>query len=140
VTCTTLHRIVIIVFALLSTSPAARADTVRDAERDAHRRMEDTLLTVRVKGALITDEVTREHRIHIETFQGIIQLSGSVGSEEEKTRAGEVAATVEGVVEVRNAIEVRQALASRDDGPVTRVARQAATVEQASNGLQVEQR
>lgn len=96
----------------------AIAATTRDAARDAEERLEDSLLTARVKGALITDEVTKAHRINIETFQGIIQLSGFVSSEREKLRAGEVAAAVPGVVEVRNAIEVRQTLANRGAGQV----------------------
>ncbi len=107
----------IFVLALLGTVSAGAA-TTQDAERDTQKRLEDSLLTARVKGALVSDEVTKAHRINIETYQGIIQLSGFVSSETEKTRAGEVAAAVPGVVEVRNAIEVRQTLANRDTGQV----------------------
>lgn len=94
----------------------AVAATTREAVRDADSRREDILLTARVKGALITDSVTRGHDISIETFQGIIQLSGFVNSDAQRTRAAEVAAAVPGVVEVRNAIQVRQAFAERGPG------------------------
>ena len=96
--------------AMVATAVAA---TTREAVRDADSRREDILLTARVKGALITDSVTKGHDISIETFQGIIQLSGFVDSDAQRTRAAEVVAAVPGVVEVRNAIQVRQALAER---------------------------
>ncbi|HJS22047.1 MAG TPA: BON domain-containing protein [Steroidobacteraceae bacterium] len=115
----TVHLVVISALALMSTAIAAVAATTRDAAREQGLRTEDTLLTARVKGALVTDKVTRAHHINIETFQGIIQLSGFVSTEAEKTRAGEVVAAVPGVVEVRNAIQVRQTLARRDSGHVT---------------------
>ena len=96
--------------AMVATAVAA---TTREAVRDADSRREDILLTARVKGALITDSLTKGHDISIETFQGIIQLSGFVDSDAQRTRAAEVVAAVPGVVEVRNAIQVRQALAER---------------------------
>ena len=119
-----LQWIAVLALSNLGTDSAVAA-TTRDAAREAQARLEDTLLIARVKGALITDQVTKAHRINIETFHGIVQLSGFVSSQTEKTRAGEVAAAVPGVVEVRNAIEVRQTLASRgidrliDDGALT---------------------
>lgn len=100
-------------FAMQAVVATAVASTTREAVRDADSRREDILLTARVKGALITDSVTRGHDIDIETFQGIIQLSGFVDSDAQRTRAAEVAAAVSGVVEVRNAIQVRQVLAER---------------------------
>ncbi|HSC07061.1 MAG TPA: hypothetical protein VLD59_09570, partial [Steroidobacteraceae bacterium] len=46
-------------FAMQAVVATAVAATTRDAVRDADSRREDTLLTARVKGALITDSVTR---------------------------------------------------------------------------------
>ena len=125
----------VLVLATLGTTGAFAA-TTRDAAREAAARVEDSLLTARVKGALVTDQVTRAHRINIETFQGIIQLSGFVSSELEKMRAGEVAAAVPGVVEVRNAIEVRQTLADRGAGKVLDDRALVARAAQVTGGLQ----
>ena len=110
-------RIRLMVILLLAAVPAALP--VVGATHD------DTLLIARVKGVLVTDRITRAHRITIETFQGIVQLSGLVNTAAEKTHAGELVAAVPGVVEVRNAIHVRQALADgrmerRDRGQVAR--------------------
>jgi hypothetical protein len=123
VTRTRIPLIVILLLAALHAAPGV-ADTTREAVRDMQRRMDDTLLTARVKGALVNDPITRTHRITIETFQGIIQLSGFVSTAAEKARAGEVVAAVPGVLEVRNAIQVRQALA--DSGAERRDADQVA--------------
>jgi hyperosmotically inducible periplasmic protein len=114
---TALHWIAALALATLGTT-SAMAATTQDVARETQARLDDTLLTARVKGALITDQITKAHRISIETFRGVIQLSGFVASENEKTRAGEVVAAVPGVVEVRNAIEVRRTLANRDAGQV----------------------
>jgi hypothetical protein len=138
VTRTRIPLIVILVLAALHAAPGV-ADTTREAVRDMQRRMDDTLLTARVKGALVNDPITRAHVITIETFQGIIQLSGFVSTAAEKARAGEVVAAVPGVLEVRNAIQVRQALA--DSGAERRDADQvarAAAAAGATNDPQLE--
>jgi hyperosmotically inducible periplasmic protein len=136
-----IRLILMLAFAMQAVVATAVAATTREAVRDADSRREDTLLTARVKGALITDSVTRGHDITIETFQGIIQLSGFVNSDAQRTRAAEVAAAVPGVVEVRNAIQVRQALAER--GPqrreTTHDVRVVAGALQARNEHQAEQ-
>ena len=85
--------------------------------------MDDATLTSKVKAELIGDRTTEARRIDVETFRGVVQLSGFVDSAAERSEAGRVAATVRGVKEVRNNLEVkkedagvRQAL---DDSVVT---------------------
>jgi hyperosmotically inducible periplasmic protein len=139
VTRTGIHLVVVLALATLHLTTTGVAATTREATRDAQSRKDDTLLTARVKGALITDAMTRAHRITIETFQGIIQLSGVVSSAAEKLRAGQLAAAVPGVIEVRNAIQVRQMLA--DSGAKQRDTRRVArtiTNEPAGDDHQVE--
>ncbi len=85
-------------------------------QRGTGEFIDDGVLTAKVKGALVADGTTKAHQINIETFQGVIQVSGFVSTEEEKMHAGELATSVEGVVEVRNDIEVRQTLANRSAG------------------------
>lgn len=69
------------------------------------------MLTARVKAALIADETTKARQINIESCRGIIQLSGYVGTNEESMQAERLAASVPGVLEIRNALEIRQRLA-----------------------------
>jgi len=94
---------------LLGMSTASAAMSAAEVE-------ENVVLTARVKATLIADEVTRARRIHIETYRGIIQLSGFVATNEEKMQAERLAASVPGVLEVRNALEIRQRLADEGAG------------------------
>jgi hyperosmotically inducible periplasmic protein len=68
--------------------------------------VDDSVITSKVKGALIADPVTKAREINVETFKGTVQLSGFVGTAEEKKKAGEIARGVKGVVEVRNNISL----------------------------------
>lgn len=94
---------------LLGTSTASAAKPAAEVEENA-------ALTARVKAVLIADDVTMARRIHIETYRGIIQLSGFVATNDEKLQAEKLAASVPGVLEVRNALEIRQRLAGEVDG------------------------
>ena len=63
--------------------------------------------TARIKTALAADELLSLVQIEVETFRDVVQLSGFVDDEAQRERAGEVAATVEGVREVKNDLVVK---------------------------------
>ncbi len=74
----------------------------------------DTAITIAVKNAFATEARAQAvgggragDGIFVETVQGLVRLSGSVDSPDEKTRAGEVATEVIGVVRVANMIVMR---------------------------------
>jgi osmotically-inducible protein OsmY len=73
----------------------------------AGRVVDDSVVTGKVKAALVADPVTKAHQINVETFQGTVQLSGFVDSTEAKSRAVEIARTTEGVKDVKNSLQVR---------------------------------
>ena len=66
--------------------------------------IDDRVITSRVKAALIADPVTKARQIEVETFKGTVQLSGFVSTAQEKEKAGEIARSVKGVVDVQNNI------------------------------------
>lgn len=68
---------------------------------------DDANLTAHVKSALIVDPATKAHQIEVETFRGVVQLSGFVNSTNELETATQVAASVRGVKSVHNNLEVR---------------------------------
>ena len=70
--------------------------------------IDDSVLTSKVKVALIDDPITKAHQINVETQKGVVQLTGFVDSTAAKTRAGELARSVDGVATVRNDLEIRQ--------------------------------
>jgi osmotically-inducible protein OsmY len=68
---------------------------------------DDTVLTSRVKTALLEDPVVSGLAVNVETFKGIVQLSGFVKTDAERSRAVEVAREVPGVKQVKNDILLR---------------------------------
>jgi hyperosmotically inducible protein len=71
------------------------------------RAVRDTVLTARVKAALLAERGVPSMSISVETYEGRVQLSGFVNSPEIVSRAGRVTATVSGVRTVHNNIAVK---------------------------------
>jgi hyperosmotically inducible protein len=70
--------------------------------------VDDSVLTTKVKAALFDDPVTKARQINVETYRGVVQLSGFVDSSAERSAATQVARSVSGVQEVRNDLELKQ--------------------------------
>jgi len=81
----------------------------QDTAAKAGRVIDDSVITGKVKAALIADSVTKAHQINVETKQGEVLLSGFVDSKAARARAGELARQVEGVHAVKNSLELRAA-------------------------------
>jgi osmotically-inducible protein OsmY len=69
--------------------------------------VDDTVITTRVKSALVKDDVVKSFAVSVETVQGVVQLSGFVNTAEQKAAAGHDAAAVENVKSVRNDLIVK---------------------------------
>ena len=69
--------------------------------------VDDSSITAKVKAELVNDPVTKAREISVETFKGVVQLSGFVNTPEEKDRAGEIARGVKGVADVKNNINIK---------------------------------
>lgn len=61
----------------------------------------DAVIVTNVKAAISSEPSLKESDIHVETFNGVVQLSGWVRSNEAKTTAVQVASKVKGVQSVR---------------------------------------
>ncbi|NJO12476.1 MAG: BON domain-containing protein, partial [Gammaproteobacteria bacterium] len=92
--------------------------TATRTQQTAGETIDDSVVTARVKAALTGDEVTKARDIKVETYRGVVQLSGFADTHAEKSRATEVARDVDGVQEVRNDIEVQTRTAERSAGTV----------------------
>jgi osmotically-inducible protein OsmY len=64
--------------------------------------VDDSVLTTKAKAAILDEATLKTLQINVETFKGVVQLSGFVDSPEQVARAGEVAARIQGVKEVKN--------------------------------------
>lgn len=69
--------------------------------------IDDTVITTRVKAALVRDPDLSAIEINVETFRGVVQLSGFVDTQAEINKAGQVARAVAGVEAVQNDIALK---------------------------------
>jgi osmotically-inducible protein OsmY len=69
---------------------------------------DDTVITSKVKTALLADSDVKGTAVNVEVFRGNVQLSGFVRSEREREKAEMLARQVAGVQEVRNDLQLRQ--------------------------------
>ncbi len=69
--------------------------------------VDDTVLTTKVKGEIFNDPALKLLQINVESYKGVVQLSGFVDSANAATKAVEVANSVKGVKAVKNSLIVR---------------------------------
>lgn len=70
--------------------------------------LDDSVITSRVKVAIVNDELLKTFQISVKTYKGVVQLSGFVDSAEMIKKAGEVAKGVAGVKEVKNDLHLKK--------------------------------
>ena len=69
--------------------------------------MDDTMITTKVKSAILNEPTLKVAEINVETFKGIVQLSGFVASPSAAVKAVEVTRAVGGVKSVKNDIRIK---------------------------------
>ena len=78
-------------------------------QRSEGRTIDDKMITENVQKGLKAEPVYKFGNVEAKTFAGIVQLSGFVDTEGQKSRAGEVAQQVPGVRQVENGIALKPA-------------------------------
>ncbi len=68
---------------------------------------DDSVITTKVKAAILEDPLTKVLDISVTTYNGEVQLSGFVGSRAEADRAVELARGVKGVKSVKNNMQIK---------------------------------
>lgn len=69
--------------------------------------IDDSVITAKVKAAILKDSTLKVAEINVETFKGVVQLSGFVNSRADINKAVEVARGVKGVTAVKNDMRVK---------------------------------
>jgi osmotically-inducible protein OsmY len=69
--------------------------------------VDDTVLTTKVKAAIFNEPSLKSAEINVETFKGVVQLSGFVSSAAAESTAVAVARKVEGVKSVKNDMRLK---------------------------------
>ena len=69
--------------------------------------LDDSLITTKVKAAILAEPSLKVTQINVETYKGVVQLSGFVDSADAARKAVEVARSVKGVTDVKNDTRLR---------------------------------
>jgi hyperosmotically inducible protein len=69
--------------------------------------LDDSIITTKVKAAILEEKTLKVTEINVETFKGVVQLSGFVSSQAAADKAVVVATGVAGVTSVKNDMRVK---------------------------------
>jgi len=91
------------VMALASALGCASTST----QEGAGEYVDDTVITSKVKSAIFGDPTLKSAEINVETFKGVVQLSGFVGTVADQRKALELARKVPGVKSVKDDMRLK---------------------------------
>ncbi len=69
--------------------------------------VDDSVITTKVKAAILNEPTLSSAEINVETFKGVVQLSGFVNSSADITKAVTVARGIKGVNSVKNDMRLK---------------------------------
>src|SRR5579872_2295539 len=69
--------------------------------------VDDSVITAKVKAAVLGEPGLKVSEINVETFKGVVQLSGFVSSRDDIKSAIRVASAVDGVKTVKNDMQLK---------------------------------
>jgi len=102
---TNLKRISTILAALAIATTVGCAATAKSESTGQY--VDDTAITAKVKKDIFDEPTLKSAEINVETFKGVVQLSGFVRSRENINTAVVVARNVKGVTSVKNDMLVK---------------------------------
>jgi osmotically-inducible protein OsmY len=70
--------------------------------------MDDSVVTGKVKAAILNEPTLSSAEINVETFKGVVQLSGFVHEKADIAKATAITRTVSGVNSVKNDMRLKQ--------------------------------
>jgi osmotically-inducible protein OsmY len=94
------------IFAALALSLVVGCSSTRTQESTG-QYLDDTAITAKVKSAILGDSSLKSAEINVETFKGVVQLSGFVSNWANIDQAVAVARGVSGVQSVKNDMRVK---------------------------------
>jgi osmotically-inducible protein OsmY len=78
-------------------------------QQTAREAITDGVITATVRVRLVADPITAAYDIHVETFKGVVELTGFVETTTVRREALRVAHDVEGVQQVHDLLDIRHA-------------------------------
>ena len=99
------NRFITFICAILLASLLGCAGTSK--QEGTGEYFDDTVITTKVKTAIFNEPSLKSAEINVETFKGVVQLTGFVSSRANIDKAIEVARGVKGVTSVRNNMRLK---------------------------------
>jgi osmotically-inducible protein OsmY len=100
-----LHRVAALLFAVSLLVLTGCAST--PGQEGTGEYVDDTVITTRVKAEIFGEATLKSAEINVETFKGIVQLSGFVSSTADINKAVSIARNIKGVKSVKNDMHVK---------------------------------
>lgn len=100
-----LKFVIAIAAALMLATAAGCAST--DKTESAGEYIDDSVITTKVKTAILNEPTLKTAEISVETYKGAVQLSGFVSSQANISKAADLARTVQGVKTVKNDMRLK---------------------------------
>ncbi|RPJ16131.1 MAG: BON domain-containing protein [Desulfobacteraceae bacterium] len=97
-----IHFLVLLM--IIGTFAACASTSTRESSGEY---VDDSVITTKVKSLLAADDFLKSFQISVETYQGTVQLSGFVNSQNAFNKAAEVVWSVKGVKSLRNSLIVK---------------------------------
>ena len=69
--------------------------------------IDNTVITTKVKAAIFNEPTLKSSEINVETYKGVVQLSGFVNSQDDINKAVEIVRQVNGVKSVKNDMQLK---------------------------------
>jgi osmotically-inducible protein OsmY len=89
------------------TAATDKANTAASSKESAGEYLDDSVITTRVKTAVFNEPTLKSSEINVETYKGVVQLSGFVNSQADINKAAEEVRNVEGVKAVQNDMQLK---------------------------------
>jgi hyperosmotically inducible protein len=87
---------------------ATAAEKGREAETKIEGVLTESALTMKIKSKMALDDNVKARTISVETAGSVVTLTGTVGSNAERDRAGRLARETDGITKVIDKLEVRK--------------------------------
>ena len=94
-----------LVLLMLIATFAACAST--RTHESAGEYVDDSVITTKVKALIAADDFLKSFQIGVETYQGTVQLSGFVNSQQAADKAYQITRSVKGVKSIKNNLIVK---------------------------------
>lgn len=90
----------------LNVGAETKSSSMSDSGTSMGQKVDDSAITTKVKAELLGAKNVKSTHIHVKTRAGVVSLTGTVPSAEDKTAAEEVVSNVSGVASVKNHLKI----------------------------------